>query len=83
MKFKAEIEIMPHPELLDPQGKTVVFNIKNIGIQGIDDIRIGKHIDMILEASDEQEANRLVQEACQKLLANPIMEHYKYKLSAN
>ena len=44
MKFKAEIDIMPHKELLDPQGKTVANNMEHVHIYGIQDVRIGKHI---------------------------------------
>ncbi len=83
MKFKAEIEIMPHKELLDPQGKTVAFNMKNIGITGVEDIRIGKHIAMLFEAANENEAKILLEDACKKLLTNPIMESYKFTISEN
>jgi phosphoribosylformylglycinamidine synthase subunit PurS len=81
MKFRAEIEIMPHKELLDPQGKTVAFNMKNIGINGVEDIRIGKHIAMVFEAEDLKAANNLLEDACKKLLTNPIMENYKFSIS--
>ena len=78
MKFIAEIDVMPHKELLDPQGKTVANNMKNVHIQGIDDVRIGKHIVMTLNAESEAEANEKVDTACKKLLANMIMETYSY-----
>ena len=81
MKFFAEIDIMPHKELLDPQGKTIVRNMKNIDINGVDDIRIGKHIHMRLDASDMPEAKEKVETACKKLLANMIMESYSYSVS--
>jgi phosphoribosylformylglycinamidine synthase subunit PurS len=80
MNFVAEIDIMPHKELLDPQGKTVTKNMKNIDVHGVADIRIGKHISMTLEAADEAEATEKVETACKKLLANLIMESYSYKL---
>lgn len=81
MKFIAEILVMPHKELLDPQGKTVANNMKNLDIQGVDDIRIGKHIVIKLEAQDQSEADQKIKIACEKLLANPIMENYQYTLS--
>jgi phosphoribosylformylglycinamidine synthase len=80
MKFLAEIEVMPHKELLDPQGKTVANNMKNLDIHGVEDVRIGKHILMRLEAASEAEAREKVDTACKKLLANIIMETYEYAL---
>lgn len=78
MTFIAEIDIMPHRELLDPQGKTVVNNMKHLDLSGITDVRIGRHVRMTLDAASEAEARQKVDTACQKLLANPIMEHYTY-----
>jgi len=80
MKFIAEIDIMPHKELLDPQGKTVVNNMKHLDLSGIADVRIGRHVSMTLEADSEVEARQKVDTACQKLLANPIMEGYTYSI---
>ncbi len=80
MKFLAEIEVMPHKELLDPQGKTVANNMKNVDIHGVEDVRIGKHILMTLQAADEAEARQKVDTACKKLLANVIMETYTFTL---
>ena len=47
MKFRASIDIMPLPTLLDPQGKAVSSNMKNIGLSSIDNVRIGKHITLL------------------------------------
>lgn len=80
MKYIAEIDVMPHQELLDPQGKTVAKNMKNIDVHGVEDVRIGKHIVLHLEATDEAEAQQKVEQACQKLLANLIMETYTYAI---
>lgn len=82
MKFVAEIRVMPHKELLDPQGKAVANSMKNLHIEGVEDVRIGKHILMQIEATTEQEAHSLVDQACQQLLANPIMESYTISLTA-
>ncbi|MBK6932212.1 MAG: phosphoribosylformylglycinamidine synthase subunit PurS [Saprospirales bacterium] len=80
MKFVAEIDIMPHKELLDPQGKAVVNNLGHLDLQGVADVRIGRHVSMTLEAASEEEARQTVETACQKLLANVIMETYSYEL---
>ncbi|MEM0994244.1 MAG: phosphoribosylformylglycinamidine synthase subunit PurS [Bacteroidota bacterium] len=82
MKFRAEIDIMPHAELLDPQGKTVMKNMKNINVEGVEDVRIGKHISMVFEAADEKAAHKLTHQTCKKLLANVIMEKYEFELQA-
>jgi len=80
MKYKAHINIMPHKELLDPQGKTVTKNMAGVNVTGVHDVRIGKRIEMTLEADDEANAKSKVDTACKKLLANLIMESYEYEL---
>lgn len=80
MKFLAQIKIMPHKELLDPQGKTVLKNLGNIDVDAVDDVRIGKFIEMKLDANNEEEARAKVETSCKKLLANVIMEKYEYEL---
>lgn len=80
MKFKAEIDVMPHAALLDPQGKAVSGAMGNIGLSSIHDVRIGKHIHLELEAGSAEEASSMVDEACKKLLANLIMETYRFEI---
>ena len=80
MKFRAEIDIMPLEALLDPQGKAVSNNMKNIGLAEISNVRIGKHITLALEAADKATAEAKLKEACEKLLANQIMEYFSFKV---
>jgi len=80
MKFTAEINVMPRPELLDPQGKAVLLGLEHLGLDQVDDVRIGKHITLQLEAETEEIAREKVEKACSKLLANLIMESYSYEL---
>ncbi len=82
MKFTAEIDIMPHAELLDPQGKAVMLGLEHLGLAQVADVRIGKHITLALEAENETAAQEKVENACKKLLANLIMESYSYELTA-
>jgi phosphoribosylformylglycinamidine synthase len=82
MKFKAEIDVMPHAALLDPQGKAVTGSMSNIGLPQIQNVRIGKHISLEIDASSEEEAKASVDEACKKLLANLIMESYTFSVKA-
>ena len=81
MKFTAEINIMPQKALLDPQGKAVSQSMEKIGFQSIENVRVGKHITLEVEAGNQAEAEKLVEEACQKILANPVMEGYDYKVN--
>lgn len=81
MKFIAEIDVMPHKALLDPQGKAVSGSMKNIGLPQVGNVRIGKHIQLEVEAAGEIEAREMVEKACKELLANPIMEGYSFTLA--
>ena len=80
MNFVAEIKIMPLKELLDPQGKAVLGGLANLGIKSINDVRIGKHIQLNLEAASAEEAKLIAQEAAQKLLANQVMEEFTIEI---
>ncbi len=71
---------MPLKELLDPQGKAVMGGLFNLGLSTIDDVRIGKHITLQIQAESETEAKSIAEEASKKLLANPVMEYYEIEL---
>ena len=81
MKYTAEIDVMPIAEILDPQGKAVSLGLKNLGINGVADVRVGKHLTLQLEAENEEEAKSKVESACKKLLANLIMEDYTFSIA--
>ncbi|MDX1905270.1 MAG: phosphoribosylformylglycinamidine synthase subunit PurS [Thermonemataceae bacterium] len=81
MKFKAEINVMPLKEILDPQGKAVMLGLGHLGVSGVKDVRVGKHLSIDLEAENEEKAKEKVELACKKLLANPIMESFTYQIS--
>ena len=80
MKFIAEINVMPLKELLDPQGKAITSGLKNLGFKEIANVRIGKHISLEIEAPSKESAAKKVEEACKKLLANPVIEYYEYEI---
>ena len=82
MKFRAEIDVMPLKELLDPQGKAVSSSMKNLGLPEIGNVRIGKHISLEVDADNEAIAKQKVEKACKDLLANQIMESFEVKLFA-
>ena len=72
---------MPLKELLDPQGKAVMGGLSNLGLKNIEDVRIGKHIQLNIEADNEIVAKQIAEEASKKLLANPVMEEYSIVIS--
>ncbi|NJN78660.1 MAG: phosphoribosylformylglycinamidine synthase subunit PurS [Saprospiraceae bacterium] len=80
MTFTAQVEVSPLKELLDPQGKAVEKGLKNLHLDAITGVRIGKHIVLTVEAADEAAAKAVVEEACEKLLHNPVMEFYTYTI---
>ena len=82
MKFLAEIDVMPLKEILDPQGKAVTGSMKNLGLPEIQNVRIGRHISLEVEAENETIATGKVETACKSLLANMIMENYTFHLKA-
>lgn len=81
MKFKAEIDVMPLKEILDPQGKAVKLGLHNLGLSTVSNVRVGKHILLELEAENREEAEQKVETACKRMLANLVMEEYTYTLT--
>lgn len=82
MKYRAKIEIVLRPSILDPQGKVAQHALHNLGYGNIDHVRMGKLIEMIIEASSEAEARATAEGACQKVLANGVMEDYSIEIEA-
>ena len=80
MKFTVQVKVMPLKELLDPQGKAVLGGLGNLGMKGIEDVRIGKNITLQIEADSKEAAQQLAEEASKKLLANPVMEYYEISI---
>jgi len=80
-KFQAEIDVMPKKEILDPQGKAVTGSMKNLGLAEIQNVRIGKHITLEIDAENKEAANSKVDTACKNLLANLIMESYSFSIT--
>ncbi len=80
MHYKATITITLRPSILDPQGKATLQGLRELGYKEVQQLRIGKFIEMQLEAASEEEARQVVQDACERLLANPVMEDYRFEL---
>jgi phosphoribosylformylglycinamidine synthase PurS subunit len=80
MTYSIQIKVMPLKDLLDPQGKAVLGGLQNLGLKGVEDVRIGKHISLQVDAANEDEARQIADEASKKLLANQVMEFYEIEI---
>ena len=78
--FKANVCVSLKKTVADPQGKTVKTALEHLGYKGIEDIRMGKYIDITVSAKDEADARAKVNDMCKKLLVNPIIEDYSFKI---
>jgi phosphoribosylformylglycinamidine synthase subunit PurS len=77
MTYSVQINVMPLKELLDPQGKAVLGGLNNLGLFTVEDVRIGKHITLQVNAGSKEEAKEIAGEATKKLLANGVMEYFE------
>ncbi|MDX9925232.1 MAG: phosphoribosylformylglycinamidine synthase subunit PurS [Ignavibacteriaceae bacterium] len=78
--FKVTVIVKRRPKILDPQGKAVEQGAKLLGFNNVLDTRIGKYIEFKINTDSEDDATKEVKEFCEKLLSNPIMEDYEYRL---
>ncbi|KYH31999.1 phosphoribosylformylglycinamidine synthase subunit PurS [Neomoorella mulderi] len=76
----AKIYVTLKPGVLDPQGEAVMGGLKAMGYEGVTAVRVGKYLEVQLDLDDRQEAGRQVEEMCRRLLANPVIEQYRYTL---
>jgi phosphoribosylformylglycinamidine synthase subunit PurS len=82
MLFHVGIQITLRSSILDPQGKATAHALDQLGFEGIEDVRVGKYVELQVNASDEESANVLARSACEKLLANRVMEDFVIRVSA-
>ncbi len=78
--MKAKVHITLKNGVLDPQGKAVQTALSGLGFAGVDDVRQGKYIEIDLSESDRTAAEARVDEMCQKLLANTVIENYTIEI---
>ncbi|MCJ7673289.1 MAG: phosphoribosylformylglycinamidine synthase subunit PurS [Acidimicrobiia bacterium] len=81
MKFEARVEVSHLPGVLDPQGATVERALPALGYRNVSEIRVGKAIRLVVDAPDETAARTQVEEMCERLLANPVIEAYAIEIS--
>jgi phosphoribosylformylglycinamidine synthase subunit PurS len=75
-RFHVEVRVKPRPGLLDPQGKAIHHALESLGYPGVAQVRVGKVMDLEVDAASEAEALERVGEMCRKLLANPVTEDF-------
>lgn len=76
----ARIWVTLKPGVLDPQGKAIAGALDSIGFSGVEDVRQGKYLEVKLEARDEAQARQDVERMCEELLANTVIETYRFEL---
>ena len=77
MRRRFEVVVTLKPGLADPQGRAVEDAAPTMGWSGVSDVRVGKHIDLTVEADDEDAARGIVEEMARRLLSNPVIEDYR------
>ncbi|MGD1805965.1 phosphoribosylformylglycinamidine synthase subunit PurS [Dapis sp. BLCC M126] len=79
-KYQAHIYVTLRPSVLDPAGTAVQSGLAQMGHENVEQIRIGKYIELKLQATDEATARSQVELICDQLLANPVIENYRFEL---
>ncbi|TVP76262.1 MAG: phosphoribosylformylglycinamidine synthase subunit PurS [Gemmatimonadales bacterium] len=79
-RFHLEVRVKPRPGLLDPQGKATHHALTSLGHEGVAAVRIGKVMDLEIDAPDAETAVERTEEMCRKLLANPVTEDFSVSL---
>jgi phosphoribosylformylglycinamidine synthase len=74
--FRFAINVTPKPGILDPQGRAVEGSLGHLGIDGVSDVRVGRRVELTVEAADERAARAVVERLASELLSNPLIEAY-------
>jgi phosphoribosylformylglycinamidine synthase len=78
--MRAKIFISFKNGVLDPQGKAVERSLHTLGYEEVRDVRMGKYLEIELEAQSRESAETRLREMCDKLLANPVIEDYRFEI---
>jgi phosphoribosylformylglycinamidine synthase subunit PurS len=74
--FRFAVNVTPKPGILDPQGRAVEGSLGHLGIDGVADVRVGRRVELTVEAADERAAREVVERLASELLSNPLIEAY-------
>jgi phosphoribosylformylglycinamidine synthase subunit PurS len=80
LQWKAKVEVTLKKSVLDPQGVAVENSLKALGYEHVSQVRVGKYLELTLNAADRNEAADLVEEMSRRLLSNPVIEDFSYSL---
>ena len=80
--YQARIYVTLRPSVLDPAGTAVQAGLKQMGYDNVEQVRIGKYVELTLTASSEASAHDQLNQICDQLLANPVIENYRFELAA-
>jgi phosphoribosylformylglycinamidine synthase PurS subunit len=78
--LKAKIIITPKKAVVDPQGKTVQSALAHMGYQGVGAVHVGKYLEIELAGTDAESARKQIEDACHKILSNPVIEDYRFEI---
>ena len=80
--YLARVYIRLRPTVSDPQGQTIRGGLHQLGFDGVSSVRAGKYMEIILEAESESAASEQLRQMCDRLLANPVIEDYRFDLES-
>jgi phosphoribosylformylglycinamidine synthase len=78
--LKVKVKIVLKAGILDPQGKAVMHAINDLKYEGVEDVRIGKYVELTFNNNDRNFVEREAREICNKLLSNPVMENFEFEI---
>ncbi|MFH5884052.1 phosphoribosylformylglycinamidine synthase subunit PurS [Halalkalibaculum sp. DA3122] len=81
--YKATVNVTLRKSILDPQGKATHHALQNLGLSEVNEVRIGKLIELDIDAEDKEKAHEIAETACTKLLANEVMEDFEITINEN
>jgi phosphoribosylformylglycinamidine synthase len=80
--YRARIFVTLKKSVMDPQGATVGRALESMGYEGVENVRIGKFLEMDVQKNSREEAEKQVDEMCDRLLSNPVIEKYTFEMEA-
>jgi len=81
--LQVKVFVTPRGGILDPQGKAVEHALKSLGFKGVGGVRIGKYVVLEIDAASAQEARAAAQKMCEQLLANPLIEDFRFEVESS
>jgi phosphoribosylformylglycinamidine synthase PurS subunit len=74
--FRYAVNVTPRPGILDPQGRAVEGSLGHLGIEGVSDVRVGRRVELTVDAASEPAAREVIDRLASELLSNPLIEAY-------